>query len=834
MSRGPNGSGPRGYQYDASWKNEPQLSWVSRGRSTEEAYCQYCQCYINIRRDGLEALLVHTDLESHQFIMNYKRDGRLMSRDNSATAAARADLTERAEILWCLQVAAAGYPYHTANNTDLFSAMFVDSKIAKNIVVGRSKLKYEINKGINPFLLEQVLKPITKDGNYYVLHFEETITEIGKRCLDIYARYWHDVGGRVANVLIGSHGIKRYDSEHALLKSLKALDTAKLPLKQLVYVSTHRVGGDLEVFRGLEEAIVANRGVPLIETQPFNENVIYAAYGKLLHVVAEWGVEDLVHDLRAWFSTCREPDTPFLSLVEVFTNEDLGHHNERFANSSLLNDTTPKTSYRINDALLYRHTLGLNKSFADILANWPCLVKYFQNYVPSSERGIKKVPRFTRLQAAFDNPLTLLRVTFLRSVGKVMEDFLDSSIGMEGPSIHVLSSAVSTLVKDIGGRFLKAEPRADAVRGLSHIKFDEREEQLPNDMMNIGAPPGALFREIPALKLAAFYADVRVAYAVLFGFLLDNLPITDPVVRGCRALEPLKRTEKQLYSAVKSLAESVPQVVHPPNLNKVLEEWDLYQTLEIEEIQSNETIEDYWDRIFKITALGEVYRFGKLSKLIQVMLCIYYRPLNEEHTLRSLEHRRATRIAREFVNLQYSGKVSDVNLSDGLIAAYKNGWEKYTSHYTNKGLVQRATHAVGSGGFVGEGVNALLGADITHVGYHVIREVEFLCSEGVARIQQGLEKDNSLEVNGGMALIDEARSKIRVIRGKLIHREYIRELDTNNRLLAIGLYRLKQSRNTNRVTEAREGLEVIKRGTEGISDLRMDLRPETAISYGNE
>ena len=56
----------------------------------------------------------------------------------------------------------------------------------------------------------------------------------------------------------------------------------------------------------------------------------------------------------------------------------------------------------------------------------------------------------------------------------------------------------------------------------------------------------------------------------------------------------------------------------------------------------------------------------------------------------------------------------------------------------------------------------------------------------MARIQQGLDKDNSLEVNGGMALVDEARSKIRVIRGKLIHREYIRELDTNNRLLAIG------------------------------------------------
>ena len=57
-------------------------------------------------------------------------------------------------------------------------------------------------------------------------------------------------------------------------------------------------------------------------------------------------------------------------------------------------------------------------------------------------------------------------------------------------------------------------------------------------------------------------------------------------------------------------------------------------------------------------------------------MCIYYRPPNEARSLRSLEHRRATRIAKEFVNLQCSGKVSDVNMTDGLIAAYKNGWEK--------------------------------------------------------------------------------------------------------------------------------------------------------------
>ena len=80
---------------------------------------------------------------------------------------------------------------------------------------------------------------------------------------------------------------------------------------------------------------------------------------QLLHVVANWGLEDLVYDLRAWFCTCKEPDAPFLSLLEVFTNEGLGHQNERFANNSLVNDPTPKSSYRINDALIYRY-LKLN------------------------------------------------------------------------------------------------------------------------------------------------------------------------------------------------------------------------------------------------------------------------------------------------------------------------------------------------------------------------------------------------------------------------------------------------------------------------------------------
>ena len=72
--------------------------------------------------------------------------------------------------------------------------------------------------------------------------------------------------------------------------------------------------------------------------------------------------------------------------------------------------------------------------------------------------------------------------------------------------------------------------------------------------------------------------------------------------------------------------------------------------------------------------------------------------------------------------------------------------------------------------------------------------------------------------------MEEARVKIRTVRTRLVFRDYVREMDRNNRLLAIGLYRIKEFWENKR-EEAKKGLETIKLGWEGLSDLRMDLRP---------
>ena len=59
-------------------------------------------------------------------------------------------------------------------------------------------------------------------------------------------------------------------------------------------------------------------------------------------------------------------------------------------------------------------------------------------------------------------------------------------------------------------------------------------------------------------------------------------------------------------------------------------------------------------------------------------------------------------------------------------------------------------------------------------------------SIGAKRIKTGMEVDRFEEVNAGISLVEEGRTKLRSARMKLISREAVRDLDENNRLLAIG------------------------------------------------
>ena len=44
-----------------------------------------------------------------------------------------------------------------------------------------------------------------------------------------------------------------------------------------------------KVYRGLNAEAINATGIPMFELKPFNENVVYDAYYKMLSAVSDWG-----------------------------------------------------------------------------------------------------------------------------------------------------------------------------------------------------------------------------------------------------------------------------------------------------------------------------------------------------------------------------------------------------------------------------------------------------------------------------------------------------------------------------------------------------------------
>lgn len=83
------------------------------------------------------------------------------------------------------------YSTHSCDRiTNLFKAMFPDSKIAAGFACGESKASYLCKFGLAPYFASELQKKARNSSNY-VLLFDETLNhEIQQKEADVYLRFW--------------------------------------------------------------------------------------------------------------------------------------------------------------------------------------------------------------------------------------------------------------------------------------------------------------------------------------------------------------------------------------------------------------------------------------------------------------------------------------------------------------------------------------------------------------------------------------------------------------------------------------------------------------------
>ena len=101
-----------------------------------------------------------------------------------------------AEMLWMLDVISNNYSQNSCQiKSELFTAMFKDSKIAQSFLCGSTKCEYVVNFGLAPFF-KSLWAEALLDELHYACCFDESYNSVIKKGqMDIHVQYW----GNTAN-----------------------------------------------------------------------------------------------------------------------------------------------------------------------------------------------------------------------------------------------------------------------------------------------------------------------------------------------------------------------------------------------------------------------------------------------------------------------------------------------------------------------------------------------------------------------------------------------------------------------------------------------------------
>ena len=92
----------------------------------------------------------------------------------------------------------SNYSYRScATKAKLFSKMFVDSEIAQNMKIGKTKCGYVLVHGIFPHFKDILMKSL-QEAPFIVISFDESFNSVVKKGqMDLLIRYWDNDKNRV-------------------------------------------------------------------------------------------------------------------------------------------------------------------------------------------------------------------------------------------------------------------------------------------------------------------------------------------------------------------------------------------------------------------------------------------------------------------------------------------------------------------------------------------------------------------------------------------------------------------------------------------------------------
>ena len=217
-----------------------------------------------------------------------------------------------------------------------------------------------------------------------------------------------------------------------------------------------------------------------------------------------------------------------------------------------------------------------------IKSNWTATNHYFLKDLPQisqkehTDKFLKKNEHYKRICEKLKSKEVLVEDEFLLSIGVLFTDFL-SLFQKQEPSIYLLYSESTDLLKKVGRHFMKSEI-ISGKKGSALVKVDTSNTDNCKYLqdMDIGAGTRELLGKLEGGCQKSLLRDMRSFYQEVFKYLVTRLPFDEPVVRNAQCLHPEVKKQDAAQKMLPKLAECLPNISKEEAM-RACDEWEMYR-----------------------------------------------------------------------------------------------------------------------------------------------------------------------------------------------------------------------------------------------------------------
>ena len=178
------------------WLQNAKYSlWLQKcADDLSSAKCKVCSKIISVGGLGVKALEIHAQGSKHQQRMPVNNNTITNSFNTTTLATPPSNLKQtsivslnasqfakESEIMWAIDVVLSKHSFRSSvSKSELFSAMFHDSQIAKNFSCGKTKCTYILCFGVAPYFKELLCTTLS-EVDHFVCQFDESYNHVKKK-----------------------------------------------------------------------------------------------------------------------------------------------------------------------------------------------------------------------------------------------------------------------------------------------------------------------------------------------------------------------------------------------------------------------------------------------------------------------------------------------------------------------------------------------------------------------------------------------------------------------------------------------------------------------------